>query len=161
MPHNQRTIPDLPDDVVLSVRNVSKKFCRNLKRSLWYGVQDLSENLLGKTADRRPQTTDLFKGSASGGTDAGQAVGKLEDPKSLQSAVCGLQSSSDGLQSAVCGLQSSSEVYSLQSAVFSLPPMVYSLQSAVCSLIPTASARRNSGPSGISRLTCGAGNAWA
>jgi len=27
----------LPDDVVLSVRNVSKKFCRNLRRSMWYG----------------------------------------------------------------------------------------------------------------------------
>src|ERR1051325_11047165 len=28
-------------DAVLSVENLSKKFCRSLKRSLWYGVQDL------------------------------------------------------------------------------------------------------------------------
>jgi hypothetical protein len=37
----------LPDDVVLSVRHVSKKFCRNLRRSMWYGMQDLGRNLLG------------------------------------------------------------------------------------------------------------------
>lgn len=37
----------LPDDVVLSVRHVSKKFCRNLKRSMLYGMQDLARNMLG------------------------------------------------------------------------------------------------------------------
>jgi len=49
-------MPDMPEDVVLSVRGVSKKFCRNLRRSMWYGIQDLTGNLLGKTADRRLQT---------------------------------------------------------------------------------------------------------
>ena len=39
-------ISDLPDDVVLSVRNVSKKFCRNLKRSMGYGIKDLACNLV-------------------------------------------------------------------------------------------------------------------
>lgn len=37
----------LPDDVVLSVRNVSKKFCRNLRRSMLYGMKELGLNLLG------------------------------------------------------------------------------------------------------------------
>jgi lipopolysaccharide transport system ATP-binding protein len=37
----------LPDDVVLSVRNVSKKFCRNLKRSMLYGMLDLGRGLVG------------------------------------------------------------------------------------------------------------------
>jgi lipopolysaccharide transport system ATP-binding protein len=37
----------LPDDVVLRVDNVSKKFCRNLKRSMAYGMHDLGRNLLG------------------------------------------------------------------------------------------------------------------
>ncbi|PMB22105.1 ABC transporter ATP-binding protein [Fischerella thermalis] len=38
-----------PDDseVVISVENVSKKFCRNLKQSLLYGVQDITTELLG------------------------------------------------------------------------------------------------------------------
>jgi len=30
------------DDVLVSVENVSKKFCRSLKKSLWYGVQDVA-----------------------------------------------------------------------------------------------------------------------
>lgn len=33
-------------DLVLSVKNVSKKFCRSLKRSLFYGAQDVSLELL-------------------------------------------------------------------------------------------------------------------
>ncbi len=34
-------------EVVVSVRNVSKKFCKKLKRSMAYGIIDLSKNLLG------------------------------------------------------------------------------------------------------------------
>ena len=34
-------------EVVLSVKGVSKKFCRNLKRSLFYGVQDIASDLTG------------------------------------------------------------------------------------------------------------------
>jgi len=48
MSQNQSIINDhLPDDVVLRVSGVSKKFCRNLRRSMWYGIQDLAGNLLG------------------------------------------------------------------------------------------------------------------
>lgn len=32
---------------LVNVENVSKKFCRNLKRSLWYGVQDMARDILG------------------------------------------------------------------------------------------------------------------
>lgn len=35
-------------DIVLSVNGVSKKFCRDLKRSLMYGVQDITSELLGR-----------------------------------------------------------------------------------------------------------------
>lgn len=35
------------NEVVLSVDGVSKKFCRDLKRSLLYGVQDITSELLG------------------------------------------------------------------------------------------------------------------
>lgn len=35
------------DEVVLSVQGVSKKFCRDLKRSLLYGVQDIASELFG------------------------------------------------------------------------------------------------------------------
>ncbi len=88
-------VPGLPEDVVLRVSGVSKKFCRNLRRSMWYGIQDLSKNLLGfssnpETADFRPQTADSLAMDLDSAPSGGS--------KGLQSAVCGLQSNSDGLR---------------------------------------------------------------
>jgi lipopolysaccharide transport system ATP-binding protein len=48
----------LEDPVVLSVEGVSKKFCRSLKRSLFYGAQDVAGELLGarrQRVDLRPE----------------------------------------------------------------------------------------------------------
>ncbi|MEW5804415.1 MAG: ABC transporter ATP-binding protein [bacterium] len=36
-------------DVLVTVENVNKKFCRDLKRSLWYGVKDLAYELTGRS----------------------------------------------------------------------------------------------------------------
>jgi ABC-type polysaccharide/polyol phosphate transport system ATPase subunit len=38
----------MSDDVLVKVDNVSKRFCRSLKRSLWYGLQDLSSEIGGR-----------------------------------------------------------------------------------------------------------------
>jgi len=38
----------MSDDVLVKVQGVSKKFCRTLKRSLWYGVQDVAGEMLGR-----------------------------------------------------------------------------------------------------------------
>ena len=46
------------DDVAVSVRNVSKKFCKTLRRSMAYGIADLSRNLAGL----KPDTARLRKG---------------------------------------------------------------------------------------------------
>ncbi len=35
-------------DTLVKVEGVSKKFCRSLKKSLWYGIQDLGTELLGR-----------------------------------------------------------------------------------------------------------------
>lgn len=35
-------------EVLVKVEGVSKKFCRSLKRSLWYGMQDLGRELVGR-----------------------------------------------------------------------------------------------------------------
>lgn len=35
-------------DTLVKVEGVSKKFCRNLKKSLWYGIQDLGNEVIGK-----------------------------------------------------------------------------------------------------------------
>jgi ABC-type polysaccharide/polyol phosphate transport system ATPase subunit len=45
-------------DILVKVENVSKKFCRSLKKSLWYGMKDLGSELIGGThsgnAELRP-----------------------------------------------------------------------------------------------------------
>lgn len=45
-------------DVLVKVENVSKRFCRDLKRSLWYGVKDIAAEVLG---GRRGSPDDLRK----------------------------------------------------------------------------------------------------
>jgi homopolymeric O-antigen transport system ATP-binding protein len=48
------------DDVVVSVKNVSKKFCKNLKRSMAYGISDLSKNLFGIKSNSAELRKDEF-----------------------------------------------------------------------------------------------------
>ncbi len=43
------------EDILISTDGISKKFCRNLRRSMYYGMQDLSRDLLGL----RPRETQL------------------------------------------------------------------------------------------------------
>jgi len=43
------------EEPVVKVERVSKKFCRSLKRSLWYGVKDLMGELMGRDGARRIQ----------------------------------------------------------------------------------------------------------
>ena len=37
------------EDVLVKVDNVSKKFCRSLKRSLFYGLQDIASEMIGRS----------------------------------------------------------------------------------------------------------------
>lgn len=48
------------DAVVLSVQGVSKKFCRSLKRSLFYGLQDIASELVGARTDNSQLRKDEF-----------------------------------------------------------------------------------------------------
>jgi lipopolysaccharide transport system ATP-binding protein len=57
---------DLPDDVVLRVDNVSKKFCRNLKRSMTYGMHDLGRNLFGQRQQTGTVEVEKRKSEALG-----------------------------------------------------------------------------------------------
>lgn len=45
--HNEMPVTEM-NETLLEVENVSKKFCRDLKRSLWYGMKDLGNELLGR-----------------------------------------------------------------------------------------------------------------
>src|SRR5262245_27392909 len=44
-------------DVLVQCDNVSKKFCRDLKRSLWYGVQDMIADFMPSHLSVRPRVT--------------------------------------------------------------------------------------------------------
>jgi len=39
----------MSDDILIKVENVSKKFCRDLKKSLWYGVKDIAGEIAGRS----------------------------------------------------------------------------------------------------------------
>jgi lipopolysaccharide transport system ATP-binding protein len=45
---------------ILDVENLSKKFCRDLKRSLWYGVKDLASEMLLRRDERAGLRSDEF-----------------------------------------------------------------------------------------------------
>ncbi len=47
-------------DVILSVKNISKKFCKTLRRSMAYGIIDLSKNLVGIKPDSTQLRRDEF-----------------------------------------------------------------------------------------------------
>jgi hypothetical protein len=50
-----------PDsDVVLKVEGVYKKFCRHLKRSMWYGTVDAARDMLGMPGDRMKLRKEEF-----------------------------------------------------------------------------------------------------
>src|SRR6185369_4492373 len=56
-------------DILVKVENVSKKFCRSLKKSLWYGVQDIVSDLnpFHDTGSSNLGQSDAFKALKEGG----------------------------------------------------------------------------------------------
>ena len=50
----------LPPDTVIAVRGVGKKFCRHLRRSMFYGIRDLAANMSGIRTDRSQLRRDEF-----------------------------------------------------------------------------------------------------
>ena len=48
------------NDILVKVENVSKKFCRDLKRSLWYGVKDIASEMTGRTVNHDDLRKDEF-----------------------------------------------------------------------------------------------------
>jgi lipopolysaccharide transport system ATP-binding protein len=48
----------MSDEILVKVENVSKKFCRDLKKSLWYGIRDIAGEITGHndySKDLRPK----------------------------------------------------------------------------------------------------------
>jgi lipopolysaccharide transport system ATP-binding protein len=55
----QHTQPD-NHEVLVRVENVSKKFCRSLKKSLWYGVQDIASEVVGRKYDHELRPDEFW-----------------------------------------------------------------------------------------------------
>lgn len=47
-------------EVLIKVEGLSKKFCKDLKTSLWYGVKDLASNLKGNAAERKLRDKEFW-----------------------------------------------------------------------------------------------------
>lgn len=50
----------MDQDVLVKAENVSKKFCRSLTRSLWYGVQDMAGEIVGRGSSHEMLRKDEF-----------------------------------------------------------------------------------------------------
>jgi lipopolysaccharide transport system ATP-binding protein len=50
----------MSDDILIKVDHVSKKFCKDLKRSLWYGLKDVSLSMKGNVEHHNRLRKDEF-----------------------------------------------------------------------------------------------------
>ncbi len=48
------------NDILIKVENLSKKFCKDLKTSLWYGVKDLAANVLRKQQEGKLRKQEFW-----------------------------------------------------------------------------------------------------
>ena len=47
-------------EVLVSVQGVSKRFCRNLKKSLWYGLKDISSEIIGRNFEHELRPDEFW-----------------------------------------------------------------------------------------------------
>ncbi|MGK7957368.1 MAG: ABC transporter ATP-binding protein, partial [Crocosphaera sp.] len=50
----------MADEVLVKVDHVSKKFCRDLKRSLWYGVQDIMSEVTARKYEHQLRKNEFW-----------------------------------------------------------------------------------------------------
>ena len=53
---------EMPEDFLVRVENVSKKFCKRLRDIMWYGIQDLSRELIRSNSNHMSRQAQLRKG---------------------------------------------------------------------------------------------------
>ncbi|HAC64736.1 MAG TPA: ABC transporter [Cyanothece sp. UBA12306] len=50
----------MTDEILIKVEHVSKKFCRDLKTSLWYGVQDIASEVTGRKYEHELRQNEFW-----------------------------------------------------------------------------------------------------
>lgn len=50
----------MSEEILVKAEGVSKKFCRSLKRSLWYGVRDVTAEMIGRAGQRNELRVNEF-----------------------------------------------------------------------------------------------------
>ena len=50
----------MKQEILIQVENLSKKFCKDLKTSLWYGVKDLFSNIIGSESDNKLRSKEFW-----------------------------------------------------------------------------------------------------
>lgn len=50
----------MSEEILVSVDSVGKKFCRSLRKSLWYGVQDIGREMIGRSNVRQKLRPEEF-----------------------------------------------------------------------------------------------------
>jgi len=68
------------DDVLVRVEGVSKKFCRSLKKSLWYGVCDIAGELLPFGKRQRVAGSELLVASGNASAGGGDRAAGASEP---------------------------------------------------------------------------------
>ena len=94
--------PPSDDEVLVRVEGVSKKFCRSLKKSLWYGVCDIAGELLSFGKRQRVAGSELLvasgNASAGGGDRAAVASAPVTSYPPLATPAADLNSWDDDLR---------------------------------------------------------------
>ena len=104
----RHSTPSSDDEVLVRVEGVSKKFCRSLKKSLWYGVCDIASELnpFGRNAGKSNEYNYLTTIERHGGREKeqlevgpkGEGVGRTESKgtESTERAAGGNQRADSG-----------------------------------------------------------------
>jgi lipopolysaccharide transport system ATP-binding protein len=87
------------DEVLVRVEGVSKKFCRSLKKSLWYGVCDIAGELLPgrKRRETRDEGRELLDGSAQDISRSPLGAGLSTAAASALDSTCSASALASGL----------------------------------------------------------------
>ena len=80
--HQSPVTPSSDDEVLVRVDGVGKKFCRSLKKSLWYGVCDIAGELLpGRKRQRVASNELLVAGGAEEAVTSNGLRVEIHQPK--------------------------------------------------------------------------------